>query len=106
MNAPQRVLIVSHDAHLALALQTSLAELGKTVRCERNGQSAKRVIEEFDPDAMLTVSVSSVFLKKRHSSEIVELPRPIRIPSLVHLLECDGDNLGPCDAEMKEGLIS
>jgi len=84
-----RVLIISQEPHLALALQIVLSERGYLVRCEKDSFQAIGTIKEFSPDVLLTASAAAVFVSRRHSPDIADLPRPVDTDELLRLLESD-----------------
>jgi PleD family two-component response regulator len=84
---PQRILVVSGDSHLAMALQLALEERGYTVRCERNSRDAIGAIKEFSPDTLITACDETVFIGRRNAAEIVDLPRPLDTDALLRLLQ-------------------
>jgi len=86
----QRILVISEDSHLALALGVVFGEHGKMIRWESDSTLAVQAIQEFRPDAMLTASPSTLFIQRRNSTEILDLPRPVDILALLRLLEPDG----------------
>ena len=83
----RRILIVSEDSDLALALQVTLGDHGNTVRWEANPRHAHQTAGEFRPAVMLTASASAVFVGSPHSPEIFDLPRPVDAARLVVLVE-------------------
>lgn len=82
----KRILIISEDRHLVLALQVLLSERGHLVRCQSEETGALRAIQEFRPDAMITASAFAVFVSV-HNSELVDFPRPLDTRRLLDLLE-------------------
>ena len=85
MNA-HRILIVSENSHLSLALELALRERGHDVRCEADSMEAVGTIREFSPDFLLTACEETVFVGKRGAEEIAELPRPVDTGALFRLL--------------------
>ena len=83
---PQRILIISEDSHLALALELLLGERGYILRSEGNQLDAIAAIKEFAPDVLLTASSTTVFVYRRNA-EILDLPRPLDAEGLLHILE-------------------
>lgn len=85
--AVRRVLVISEDPEFARALCGLFSEHGIAVRCEHNPTEALLAIRDFRPDAMVTASVTTVFLSRRSSQEIVDLVRPIDPFALLRLLQ-------------------
>jgi len=87
-NQIERILVITEDSHLALALRVVFGEHGKMVRWEADPALAIQAIREFRPDAMLTASTSTVFIQ-RHNAEIVDMARPVDILQLLRFLEAN-----------------
>lgn len=84
---PKRILIISEEPHLALALQVLFSEQGHIVRCESDSSRAMLAVRESRPDAILTASASTVFVSSSNSGDIVDLPRPVDASELLRILE-------------------
>ena len=85
--SPKRILIVSEESHLAIALQILFSEQGNMVRCESDSSRAMLAVHEFRPDAILTASPSTVFFSCSKSGDIIDLPRPVDAAELLRTLE-------------------
>lgn len=83
---PQRILIISEDSDLALALEVVLGERGYILRSKDNQIEAIAAIKEFAPDVLITASSTMVFVYRRNA-DILDLPRPIDTEKLLHILE-------------------
>jgi len=83
----RRVLIISTEHHVALALATVLRDNGHLVWHETDSVAAMLAMKEFSPNSMITVSDSAVFVCNRDSTEISELPRPVDTNALLRVLE-------------------
>jgi hypothetical protein len=88
-NIMYRILIITEDSHLALALQVALTERSYLVRHEMDSRDALVAIKEFAPDAMITASEAAVFISRRNAADVTDLPRPLDLPHLRRVLETE-----------------
>lgn len=95
----RRVLLISPECHVALALEAALQDHGHIVWHETDSSSAMLAINEFSPNSMITVSDTMVFVCNRDSMEIADLPRPVDIDALFRVLE------GPCEARLESSRL-
>jgi DNA-binding response OmpR family regulator len=83
---PQRILIVDDERNIVVSLEFLFAEAGYDLAVATDGESALRLVEEFQPDAVLL----DVMLPGMDGFEVCRHLRAMRVPPKIVLLTARG----------------